>query len=251
MANFDNDDQNQELCIFYRDLMYEIKERDKIIENLMKLVADALALNKTKNTNEFNINLATQNYVGTTLLARAKFKSDKRSSIFLLKLIKKKILNKKPIEGALADYLISAIDAIAENPNSFNAKKAFLLNGTMSKDGIINKVGVAVDNALKDGYKKHKAIDRDGNHGNSAYGKVAKDLKLSTSTTETYHRKYKNKIKIPEYEKILTDQNNLLDKITYDFIEKSNRNILELEMKKNATPDPDQNKIGLSSLLKK
>ena len=128
----DQDQQIQELIAFNQELLKEIESQNQFIRDLLKTTQEAVSLLNTQKTNEKMEDEPIIEYLASCYLSDAKLNKNKRASIFLLKLIKKQIIRKKPITGSSANYLVSAIDNIVRNPKVIDAKKAFLLNGTMS-----------------------------------------------------------------------------------------------------------------------
>lgn len=206
MSNDEQSKQIEELIAFNEELLKEIENRDQTIDQLKKMVKDAILLINPPESIDQKITKASNDYMSNCLLLSAKIKKDKRAAIFLLKMIKLRILQNEPITGGLATYLIAAIDNIVSHPKWVDVKKAFLLTGTAGKSHEVRKVGLAIESALNEGFKKHKDENK---YGKSAYWKVASDLGLGVNKVEalyTAYRKPNLDIVQVEYEEKLSEQ---------------------------------------------
>jgi hypothetical protein len=185
-----------ELTSRNRTLSEMILIKDQYINELYKIIKDSSGDSESVRFVENKIE-----YIGRYLLSRAKRFEDKGATLALLEIIKVMVQLGRPLKGALAEYLISAIDFIFENRKLVDApKKAFLLTGVSSNFGKKRKIGRAVESLLQQGFKKQKQPDK-----RSAYFKVANDICTSMSNVEKLHSEYlriRGDIE-PEFEKVI------------------------------------------------
>jgi hypothetical protein len=203
--------QTSDLTPMLRELLDENKRLREIIQGMERnfndmedIAREAMSLSDVQAL-KVDIKNISHEYIANCLLMKAKVKKDKRAAMHLLRMIKSCITQKKPITGALADYLISAIDSVLNDSKSIDVKKAFLLNGSKSRNREIREVGLAVEAALNEGFKKHKDV-------NGAYWKVAHDLNKSASQVEKLYSEYINPKPHPRHDALLSQEIEKLEK---------------------------------------